>query len=549
MISSLHFSRSRNCYPPRKLCLLIAHFFLCSVLCVGASPHPAVGSVVPEIELITGKDTTTKLSSLRGKWVVLQYGGSWHRASRATGQIFIHIREALEGKHFEYVEIFDDPTYTDMELFTFGAPIGLRALVTSQIDLEFFRPLRRPTWFVVDPEGVVRAVGTRKEPSKMRKEIGDLLTSDPTMGEFPYSPSPQEAALEKMMFLYLERNHEEAEAEAQKLLENDPSNEIALRFLLFAAIWTQSYSEGNKLLATYLEKIQPSDQMLIFQSLYRYIENDNADNRAKIRKFAGKYPMSRYLQCIELMFEKLPEDLTREEEDLLISADNTTLDEIVAVFRGFVLQSKGWHGRAEAHFRRIRSQGRLGRLALVLSLKRQGRDEEAAAVVTFDDHVTPENADPLNSWTKMHQECVLQNWEQAETYARRYQIVRPEKAQGYLVGWLAAKILGKHDVMAESRDQALTLMKSSDRYGLAADLLKRIKLPDVDDLVQIDDINVRFDTAMLFIMLTWEKKHTAAIDFLAAIQPAFGPDEWPYAALEQLRTDTFPKILSLNSNL
>jgi hypothetical protein len=54
----------------------------------------------------------------------------------------------------------------------------------------------------------------------------------------------------------------ESEACAEKILENDPSNEVAMEFLLFSSIWTKTYSGGNKLLATHLEGFQPSDRML-----------------------------------------------------------------------------------------------------------------------------------------------------------------------------------------------------------------------------------------------------------------------------------------------
>jgi len=51
-----------------------------------------IGNVAPEIELITGNTTTIKFSSLRGKWVILQCGGAWHRKSQATGQVFARPR-------------------------------------------------------------------------------------------------------------------------------------------------------------------------------------------------------------------------------------------------------------------------------------------------------------------------------------------------------------------------------------------------------------------------------------------------------------------------
>lgn len=513
-----------------------------SASCGAAGPARAVGSAAPEIELITGKETTTKLSSLRGKWVLLQCGGSWHRNSQLTGQVFAHIRMALDGKPFEFVEIFDDPTYLDMELFSFRTPAGLRALVARERDLGLLRPSHLPTWYLLDPGGVVQAAGGLKEPAELRKEIGGILSRDPAFADFPRSPTREEGALEKMIFLYVRRNHAEAEACAEKILENDPSNELALQFLLFSSIWTKTYSGGNKLLAKRMQGLQPSDRIQIFQALYRLIEEDSLENRAAIRTFARKYPRSRYLRCVLLMYDKLPDGLTREEEDLLVTANNTALDETVEVFRGFVLQSEGLLGQAESLFRKIRGRERLGLLPLVANLKRQGREAEAAAVIPFPSDLSPENADAVNAWKKMHTVCVMEDWAGADAYAGRYRIVRPEKAQGFLIGWLAARILARPDAAADLREQSLRMMKSSERYRVASDLLEKNQRPGMDDLAAIGDLNVRFDTALLFVLLEWEESPASALKLLSAIQPAFTPMEWPYAVLEQLRAVSLARV-------
>jgi hypothetical protein len=78
---------------------------------------------------------------------------------------------------------------------------------------------------------------------------------------------------------------------------------------------------------------------------------------------------------------------------------------------------------------------------------------------------------------------------------------------------------------------------------VAADLLEKNKLPGVDDLTLIGDLNVRFDTALLFVLLEWEKSPASALKLLSAIQPAFEPMDWPYVVLEQLRTQRIAGLL------
>lgn len=502
-----------------------------------------IGNVAPEIELITGNTTTLKFSSLRGKWVILQCGGAWHRKSQATGQVFAHIRRALEGKPFEFVEIFDDPTYLDMQLFSFRTPAGIRAMVAKKRDLDFFRTARLPAWYLLDPTGMVRAAGGLSDPSALRREIGGILSRDPAFRKGSLDPSPDEASLEKMMFLYINREYAQGETAAEKILESDPGNEVALQYLHFCASWTKGYPGAGKLLADHLKTIQPSDRMRIYQALYRFIEADTAESRGQIRKLAGQYPQSRYLACILLMFDKLPDTLTREEEDLLETAKSTELDEVVDVFRGYVMQDQGRLERAESLFRKNRSRENLGMLPLVANLTRQGRLSEAQRIIppTRPD-LEPTNANPRDAWLKMHTGCVLQDWEEAAKYAKRYRAVRPEKAQGLLVEWLTAKNLGQQDFVAELRNQSLEFVKSSEKYRVAAAFLENSKWPATDDLTPIKDLNFRFDTALLFVLLAWEKDgRNGAIQTLAALQPAFEPSEWPYAVLEQLRTFTLPQ--------
>jgi hypothetical protein len=498
-----------------------------------------IGRTAPEMEMTTLDGTLMKLSSLRKKWVLLQCGGAWHRNSQATGQVFVHIRRALEGLPFEFVDIFDDPTSLDVQLFSFRTPVGIRAQVASRRDLDFCLPASLPAWYLIDPDGVVRAENGLGDPASLRRTIGDVLLKDPEFRNVSLAPLPEEAALENMMFLYIKGDYSHGELSAEKILESDPGNETVLQYLHFCASWTKGYPGAAKLLAAHLQNTKPSDRLLIYQALYRYIDSDTAETREAIRQFALKYPASRYLATILLMFDKLPDALTREEEDLLVTAKNTALDEVVDAFRGFVLQGEGRHPRAEDIFRAKRSRKNLAMLPLVASLTRQRRVQEASGVISSRPGLDTTNATPQDAWLKMHIDCVMQAWEDAARYAKRYQDVRPEKAQGLLVEWLADMMLDRQTQAAGLQEKALDLFKSSEKYRVAADLLGSNRLPKADDLTRIPDLNFRYDTALLFVLQEWQKGgRNGALKMLATLQPAFPPDEWTYPILEQLRTFT-----------
>jgi len=193
-----------------------------SGMAVDATASRIIGNAAPEIELITGETTSIKFSSLRGIWILVQCGGAWHRNSQATGQVFAHIRRALEGKPFELVEFFDDPTCLDVQLFSFRTPAGIRALVARKRDLDFFRTACLPAWYLVDPSGVIRWAGGLKDPLTLRKEVGATLSQDPVFLKTSLDPTPEEEALEKMMFLYINRDYAQGEAAAEKGSRSSP---------------------------------------------------------------------------------------------------------------------------------------------------------------------------------------------------------------------------------------------------------------------------------------------------------------------------------------
>jgi len=126
-------------------------------------------------------------------------------------------------------------------------------------------------------------------------------------------PSPDEASLEKMMFLYINREYAQGETAAEKILESDPGNEVALQYLHFCASWTKGYPGAGKLLADHLKAIQLSDRMRIYQALYRFIEADTAESRGQIRRLAGQYPPSGTVEYPERRNEK---DIGVDEEEM-----------------------------------------------------------------------------------------------------------------------------------------------------------------------------------------------------------------------------------------
>jgi hypothetical protein len=75
---------------------------------------------------------------------------------------------------------------------------------------------------------------------------------------------------------------------------------------------------------------------------------------------------------------------------------------------------------------------------------------------------------------------------------------------------------------------------------VAAKLLDAGREPAVRDFTDIGDLNVRFDTALLFVMLDWEDK-TNPGPALRRAQLAFKPGVWAYDAFNKIRSPGIQK--------
>jgi len=502
---------------------------------VPLDPSARIGDAAPELELIGHGENAFKLSSLRGKWVLLLFGATWSPQSEATALVGSNIRGALEGYPFEFVQVFDDPSVWDGELFGFTQFAGLSAFAGRQKNLAYYYKRPPPVWYLLDPKGVVRAAGGTPSPDSLRRALSQAWEGDPTMKGASIASTALQAKGEKMVRIDVEEKTQEMEDMAESILRDDPGSELALRFLLHAVIRTKGYTEGNKLLDEKTSGRTLTDCTKIYMSDCRVTESDITKNREELLKLAAKYPGSQYLRCTALPFVKLPNELTNDERDLLFSAWRHPRAWETKLFWGFLYQWEGQPRKAEIYLNQERGRGITGQLALADQLGRQGRADEARALLRGRPDLTTENANPTEAWEQMHANTVLMDWKMGTAFARKYEKLRPEKAQGFLVEWLIARCAGDNERAGELRKQSLDLMRSSKRYEVATKLLDAQREPAVSDLTNIGDLNVRFDTALLFVMLDWEDK-THPEPALRRAQLSFKPGVWPYDVFNKIRS-------------
>jgi len=521
----------------RFSCLTFAFVLSFCVLSRHLPGEDLAGLSVPNVELTlvdSEKAETTSLSAFRGKWLLLQFASTHDRDSETMGRLFRHIRESLQGRPFQYVQMYNDPTSADVRLF--GAPAGqtIRTTIGRHRDMGILRPKSLPTWILADRNGIVRLSGGWYDPDAIRRQLLKVMSEDAEFSGVNLSASHVQALIEKAGWLHAEKKQAEGLAASEQVLAECPGNEAGLTYFTYCKNWTDGYTKTMQALDEKLRDRMPDEHLRLFQAIYQIIEGDKWSARETILQSAGVHSESLYLRALVLLFTKAPDTLSRPEEDLLVTGARTALDEHVRIYRAYVLQSAGRLEAAETLFRMTRAGGNLGMLPLVDNLARQGRLDEAWRVVQFESKGDPASASPREAWLRMHVATVVGDWNTAVAFAQRYQKVRPEKMQGILVEWLASRTQGKS--RPDLQEKALNLAAHSDRYTAANALLVEGRLPGPGDIGKFSDQNLRYDTLLLFALLEWEKNGSvAARSLMTDLLPATNVSDWAYAVIEQLR--------------
>lgn len=142
---------------------------------------PHVGSPAPEMTILTSGNLPMKLSSLRGKWVLVQFGATWNPESEALACVFSNVRVTLDSMPFEYIQVFADPSVTDAGQFGFTQIAGIPSVLDGSESNTPYDAKEQGDWFLVDLTGVVRSKGGDMSPQAIRQTLMNAWKSDPAM--------------------------------------------------------------------------------------------------------------------------------------------------------------------------------------------------------------------------------------------------------------------------------------------------------------------------------------------------------------------------------
>jgi thiol-disulfide isomerase/thioredoxin len=155
--------------------------------CGGASPPAAntgtdnssfVGQLAPDTEfaVLRGKGTI-RLSSLRGKVVLLDFWASWCAPCQEELPLLDDMAARLKSKDIEIVGLSIDESLADAEQFLARKSAWSLTLGhdPEQKTAGQFKPPKMPTSYVIDRKGVVRQMNAGFERSDLNKIEAQLL--------------------------------------------------------------------------------------------------------------------------------------------------------------------------------------------------------------------------------------------------------------------------------------------------------------------------------------------------------------------------------------
>jgi thiol-disulfide isomerase/thioredoxin len=137
-----------------------------------------VGQLAPDTEFaVLGGSGIMRLSSLRGKVVLLDFWASWCAPCQEELPLLDDMAVRLKGKDIEIVGLSIDESQADADQFltrksAWSLTLGLdpEQKVANQ-----FKPPKMPTSYVIDRKGVVRQMNAGFERSDLEKIEAQLL--------------------------------------------------------------------------------------------------------------------------------------------------------------------------------------------------------------------------------------------------------------------------------------------------------------------------------------------------------------------------------------
>ena len=454
----------------------------------------AIGQKAPDFSFSASDGKTYKVSDFSGRWLLLQLGGSWCTSSESTAQYFSVMRKCLEGKPFEFVEIYDDASLEDAVLHSHTDFHGIRGFAGLEGAPEFYNVGFIPVWYLIDPQGIIRLDGDSDSYGELAARISGVLKQDPRFQDISLTPSPQDQRYLDAAGLMQARKWKEAEVAWEEVLKDEPSNGYAIAKHGRCIAWTKGYKNACKDLAEKMRALPDGgpDFLKFFLATYQLKGDGNAAAGAKtMAALQGAHPGVQYIAEEMLMLTKTPDELSNQEFQNL--ADSAHLyGEEIPYFYAYALERHGKIEQAAAQFSDGKKNSGRDAYALAGLLHRIGVDDQAKGMLFGQNPPSPESANKAMAWELAMSGALLEDWNLSSAYAQRYEQHQPKRGEGPLYQMLAAMRQSQPDKAKEIRARLEQILTAN--YKSAS--LIQGDGPTRDQLMAIGDENARMVTAL-----------------------------------------------------
>jgi len=497
----------------------------------------AIGQKAPDFSFEANDGKTYKVSDFTGRWLLLQFGGSWCPASESTAQYFSAIKQCLDGKPFEFVEIYDDISLDDAILNSLTDFHGIRGFAGVDGAPEFYNVGFIPVWYLIDPKGIIRLDGDYSEPQELQEKISAVLKEDPRFNGISLTPSTQEQRFLDARSLMQARKWKDAAYAWEEILKVDPTNATAIAMHARCLAWTKGYKEAtNDLVQSFKALPQGApDSLKLFQAIYAlHTEGKESEGLQALKDLQSAHPDNKRIAAFMLMFNKTPDDLGTQEYQDLGKVVPVVKDLGLPYFYAYALEKNGKIREALAEMLSQKPDKGADSFPVAGVLQRIGQDEAARNIILNNNLASPESIKKASDvWGITVGEVMLGNWTNAAAYAQRFEQLSPKSGSGALYQMLAAMRTGQPERTKEHRVRLENILTSN--YKSAS--MIHGEGPTRDQLFSISDIHARLVTALsayLFAELDGQKERARKIRNSAL--NAFLPYSSRYAIIYSITT-------------
>jgi hypothetical protein len=457
-----------------------------------------IGKPAPNFSFQTSKGKKD-LRAYRGKWLLLQFGGSWCEPSELSSTVFSDIRRKLDNKPFEFVEIGDDPTVADFELYSDVNFSGVRGVEDGDVP-ELLSGDTIPRWYLIDPEGIIREKGELAVGAELRATIAKALPASFLPKGDSLDPSPDQQAREQARIDKLQGKYADAEKGFLGIFQRNPTDFLALMQAGYAHAFLSSVEGARNFVQSKLPKgaVLPDREQVLFLRLPkpRPFKFERAQTLVPLLQ---RHPDSVYLKGDLISNTTLPDEIDTASLRTVYRFNRAHSSMNSVFFTALALESLGKPdaalGLLDLHPSGVPLPQTIGVLA---------RNHKEALARDLIKPWAPElasTADAEKSWAGCNFYVALCDWPSAAIYGARYAAVRTDRPFGLEIQWLAAirsKDFAKADALQAEVEQ---FVKDKPAYAVAQGAFKGNPPPEAKSMISGFDALRRIDNFLPYALL------------------------------------------------